>query len=128
MTPLVLALPGNDQLAQRLAEAVGSEMGVLVVRRFPDGETYLRVDSPCANRDVLLVCSLARPDDKLPALLFAAAAIRELDARRISLVAQSRRPLSGVLASGSPFPPGRSDYVPVRCRAPVTACGLGGDG
>jgi ribose-phosphate pyrophosphokinase len=74
-------------MTQRLAEAVGGEIGVLVVRRFPDGETYVRVESPCADRDVLLVCSLAQPDDKLAPLLFAAATIRELNARRIALVA-----------------------------------------
>jgi ribose-phosphate pyrophosphokinase len=104
MTALVLALPGNDQLAQRLAEAVGGEMGALAVRRFPDGETYLRVDSPCANRDVLLVSSLARPDDKLPAVLFAAAVIRELHARRINLVA----PYLAYLRQDQRFHPGEA--------------------
>jgi ribose-phosphate pyrophosphokinase len=39
MTPLVIALPGNESLAERVAAAGGFELGTLETRRFPDGET-----------------------------------------------------------------------------------------
>jgi ribose-phosphate pyrophosphokinase len=102
--PILLSLPGNERMTQQLAEAMGGEIGVLVVRRFPDGETYVRLESPCADRDVLLVCSLARPDDKLAPLLFAAATIREMNARRIGLVT----PYLAYLRQDRRFQPGEA--------------------
>jgi ribose-phosphate pyrophosphokinase len=87
MTPLLFALPGNEQMASLLAPLLRAETGKATMRRFPDGETYWRYDTPVAGRDVALLCTLDRPDDKLPALLFAAAAARDLQARRVGLIA-----------------------------------------
>ena len=86
-SPLVLALPGNDDLATRLASSLGGEAGALTVRRFPDGESYVRVTSPVAGRDVVVACTLHRPDDKVLPLLFLAATARELGAARVGLAA-----------------------------------------
>lgn len=87
MTPLVFALPGNDAAAQRIAQAAGFETGQLEVRRFPDGETYVRVLSGVENRSVILVCTLDRPDEKFLPIVFAAAAARAHGAQRVGLVA-----------------------------------------
>jgi ribose-phosphate pyrophosphokinase len=57
------------------------------VRRFPDGESYVRTEEPARGRDVALACTLDRPDDKVLALLFLAATVRELGARSVGLVA-----------------------------------------
>lgn len=62
-------------------------MGRCEVRRFPDDEHYVRIDTPLDGRDVVIVCSLDRPDDKLIPLLFMAATARDLGARRVGLVA-----------------------------------------
>lgn len=85
--PIVFALPGNEALAQRLSLARGAELGVLEHRRFPDEETYLRIKSEVADRAIILLCSLDRPDAKLLPLLFAADAVRDLGARQVGLVA-----------------------------------------
>lgn len=87
MQPLILSLPGNHALASALAAALPAELGALSLRRFPDGECYVRIDSPVKGREVLLVCTLDRPDDKLLPLVFAAATVRELAAARIGLLA-----------------------------------------
>jgi ribose-phosphate pyrophosphokinase len=87
MNPLLLPLPGNEALADTLAERAECSTGRLEVRAFPDEETYLRVDARCEARSVALVCSLDRPDRKLLPLLFAADTLRELGARRVGLVA-----------------------------------------
>jgi len=87
MTPLLVPLPGNEHLAQALAQAMDAEVGQLAIRRFPDEETYLRYDTPVAQRSVGLVCTLDRPDDKVLPLLFAAAAARDLQAARVGLIA-----------------------------------------
>ena len=84
---VIFALPGNERLANALAIHLAAEAGRLTVRRFPDGETYVRIETPVAGRDVILVCTLHRPDDKVLPLLFLAATARELSAQRVGLVA-----------------------------------------
>ncbi len=85
--PLILALPHNETLAQALAGVLGVDSAVVETRQFPDGESYVRLPVPTADCDVVLVCTLDRPDSKLLPLLFAAATARELGARRVGLVA-----------------------------------------
>ncbi len=87
MNPLIFALHGHDALAAALVRQLHGETGTLTLRRFPDGETYFRYDTPVAGRAVVLVCNLHDPDAKIPQLLFAAAAARELGAASIGLVA-----------------------------------------
>lgn len=87
MTPLLVALPGNEALAERLAAAIGGEVARTELRRFPDGESYLRYDTPPEDRAVAVLCTLDRPDDKVLSMLFACAAARELGAASVGLVA-----------------------------------------
>lgn len=87
MMPLIIALPGNESLAERVAAAGGFELGTIETRRFPDGEIYVRHRSDLSGRSVALVCTLNDPDPKLMTLLLAAASARELGARRVGLVA-----------------------------------------
>ncbi len=87
MTAVVYALPGNEPLAVCLATCPGATLGELTVRRFPDGEWYLRVDTPPQAGAVVLVCSLDQPNDKLIALYLLAKSLREMGARRVVLVA-----------------------------------------
>src|SRR5574338_414230 len=84
---IVFALPGNEALAASLASSLDSELGSVTVRHFPDGETYVRIESPVRGRDVILTCTLDRPDDKILPLLFLGATARELGAERVGLVA-----------------------------------------
>jgi ribose-phosphate pyrophosphokinase len=85
--PLVFALPGNDALAQRLTTGIKGELGATAVRRFPDGETYLRLDTVPRDRDVIIAGTLDRPDGKFLTLAFLAATARELGATSVGLVA-----------------------------------------
>ena len=104
MTLLLLSLPGNEPAARALAEQTAAEVGVLTVRHFPDGETYARLDSGVQGRDLALVCSLHRPDDKLLALAFVAETARELGARSVGLVA----PYLAYLRQDRRFQPGEA--------------------
>ncbi|ODU70396.1 MAG: phosphoribosylpyrophosphate synthetase [Novosphingobium sp. SCN 66-18] len=85
--PIVFALPGSEALLQALCTALDAEPGALEHRQFPDGETYLRIESDVADRHVVLLSSLDRPDGKLLPLLFAADTLRELGALKLGLVA-----------------------------------------
>ncbi|MEX2297561.1 MAG: ribose-phosphate pyrophosphokinase [Dongiaceae bacterium] len=107
---LILPLPGNETFARDLAEAGGWELGQIETRRFPDGETYVRILSDVAARPVDLVCTLARPDDGFLRLLFAADAARSLGASAVTLVApylaymrQDRRFLPGEAVTSRTF-------------------------
>ena len=104
MNPLVLALPGNDALGVRLAAAVSAEVGALEYRRFPDGESYVRLASNVEGRKVVLACTLNAPDDKTLALLFAARTARELGAASVGLVA----PYLGYMRQDKRFKPGEA--------------------
>jgi ribose-phosphate pyrophosphokinase len=81
------SLPGNEQLAMSLAELTSGEVGRLELRHFPDGETYVRVPDDLDGAHAFVVCSLARPDDRLVPLAFTAAAIRERGATSVELIA-----------------------------------------
>lgn len=108
--PMFLPLPGNGKFAVGLAGLLGGEVGRIETRRFPDGETYLRLLSEVAGRDIVLVCTLDRPDTKLVSLLIAADAARELGAFSVGLVApylaymrQDRRFQNGEAISSRSF-------------------------
>lgn len=85
--PLVFALPGNDAFAADLATALEGALGSAEVRRFPDGETYVRLETDVRDREVVLVCTLHEPDEKVVPLVMLAEAARDLGARRVGLVA-----------------------------------------
>lgn len=74
-------------IADNLITELGAETGHLDYRHFPDGESYLRVESSVNGRDCLLVCSLHDPNPKFLPLVYTAEVLRELGARRVLLVA-----------------------------------------
>jgi ribose-phosphate pyrophosphokinase len=84
---LVLALPGVGRLARQTAKAASWRFARIATRRFPDGETFLRVPTGVEGADCALFCSLARPDSRFLALAFAARELRERGAGSLTLVA-----------------------------------------
>ncbi|MDF2439012.1 MAG: ribose-phosphate pyrophosphokinae [Bacteroidota bacterium] len=86
MKPIVLSLPGNELLAQKIIVAIQADKAEYELRSFPDGETYLRVLSDVAERDIILVCTLYQPDSKLLPLLFLCRLLKDLKVKSICLV------------------------------------------
>ena len=87
MQRLTLALPGNEDFARRLAQTYGGDVGRIETRRFPDGESYVRLHGEPTGQIVDLICTLTHPDPQFLLLVFAADAARELGAREVNLVA-----------------------------------------
>lgn len=85
--PLLIAMPGNEQLAGAISAGLGGQLGQIEVRRFPDEETYLRFEDSPERRKLIVVCTLDRPDTKILPLLFTAATARELGAEEVGLIA-----------------------------------------
>jgi ribose-phosphate pyrophosphokinase len=102
MMPVLFSLPGNETAGERLARAIGCEVGQIESRRFPDGESYIRLLSAVEGRDVILVCTLNNPNDKLMQLYLAANIARELGARSVGLIA----PYLAYMRQDSRFKPG----------------------
>ncbi len=87
MKPIVFALPGNEVLAKSIAKTIQADIGELVIRQFPDGETYVRVLSDVKDRKTIMVCTLAHPDEKLLPLYFLSKTLKSLGANCTCLVA-----------------------------------------
>ena len=83
----VIAVAGSEAHATVIAEKLGLPVLVPEVRRFPDGELYVRVDADLAGQDVILVGTLTQPADKFLLVAFLAATARDLGARSVGLVA-----------------------------------------
>lgn len=83
----LIALPGDEALAESLAGGLDAEIAALEYRRFPDGESYVRIRDSLLDTSAVLVARLDRPDPKIPALLFAADLARDLGAPAVGLVA-----------------------------------------
>jgi ribose-phosphate pyrophosphokinase len=104
MTPLILALPGGERLAGRLARQLRGALGTLAIDRFPDGEIRVRICGVAAGRTVILVGSLDRPDHKILPLIFAAGTAREMGATCVGLVT----PYLAYLRQDAAFRPGEA--------------------
>lgn len=87
MTAIVLALPENDRLANRIGALLDLDVSDVVVHRFPDGEARVRVNRSVAGKAVVLTATLDRSDHKILPLLFTAASARDLGASSVGLVA-----------------------------------------
>src|SRR5690242_4111212 len=80
-------MTGNEQLAWELVSLTSGEYGEIELLQFPDGESYVRVLSDVKDKDVFLVCTLAKPDSKFLQLVFTAATVRSFGAASVKLVA-----------------------------------------
>lgn len=87
MTALLLPAPGAQDLARALAAHLQASVGGVEARRFPDGESYLRLLDDPSGRDVIVVAALRDPDPQALGLWYLAQTARELGARRVGLVA-----------------------------------------
>ena len=115
MTMTLLPFPTNEGIAIGLRDALGRTAnapatGRFTLRRFPDGESYIRIETNLQGHDVAIVCTLDRPDEKLLPLLFLAATARDMGAKSVGLVApylaymrQDRRFIDGEGVTSSYF-------------------------
>jgi ribose-phosphate pyrophosphokinase len=102
--PILLALPESEWITARIADSTHAEIGAVTFHTFPDGESYVRVDSNVASRDVVIVASMHDPDAKLLSVLFLADALRDLGASSVGLVA----PYLAYMRQDSRFRPGEA--------------------
>ena len=87
MKAIIFTLPGNEILGEQLITGLCAEKGNYTLHRFPDGESYVRVESSVEDKDALVICTLHEPDDKLLQLFFLCKLLKELNTKHIILVA-----------------------------------------
>jgi ribose-phosphate pyrophosphokinase len=86
VNPLVFAFPADRKFGAAIAALVGGENGQIALHTFPDGEVLVRLDTPCAGREVMFVCGGHDPNTLALPLYFAATTARDLGAVRVGLV------------------------------------------
>jgi ribose-phosphate pyrophosphokinase len=52
---LIFAFPGYEAIATRIRHQLNLKMGQVVVRHFPDGESFVRLDTEVKGKKVVLV-------------------------------------------------------------------------
>lgn len=83
----LFTMPGHEALGTSLERQAGLLRGEFTLRRFPDGETYIRVLSDVQGADIAVLCQLYRPDRHVLPLLLLVETLRDLGARRVGLIA-----------------------------------------
>lgn len=60
---IIFSFPGNKRFAHDLANYLHIEEGKLIIKRFPDGESYVRINSAVKGKVVILFCPLNNPNN-----------------------------------------------------------------
>ena len=108
----IFSLSSNRPLAEKIAEAVGLELGKISISRFSDGEVKVNVEESIRGAHVYIVQSTCDPvNDNLMELLIMIDALRRASAKTINVVmpyygyarqerkAQSREPITAKLVA-----------------------------
>lgn len=82
---IIIGGSASASLADRVAKELGTEPGRLEIRKFPDGEKYVRVLSEVNGQDVAVIQSLYRnPNEYLFELMLLTDTLRDLGARSVT--------------------------------------------
>ncbi|HEY4398997.1 MAG TPA: ribose-phosphate diphosphokinase [Lactobacillaceae bacterium] len=108
----VFSLSANEPLAQKVAAAMGEELGELSVKRFSDGEVQISIEDSVRGANVFVIQSTSAPvNDNLMELLIMVDALRRASAHEINVVlpyygyarqdrkARSREPITAKLVA-----------------------------
>ncbi|MGV3740588.1 MAG: ribose-phosphate diphosphokinase [Gammaproteobacteria bacterium] len=115
---IIFSFPKNKVFARLLANKLPIEEGKLIIKRFPDGESYVRIQSVVTNKIVIIFCTLNNPNKMILPLMFTAQTLKELGAKKIILISpylaymrQDKRFKSGEAISSHLFAKFISNWV-----------------
>jgi ribose-phosphate pyrophosphokinase len=83
---LLLAGTANRPLAEEMASHLGQPLCALTIRRFADGEIFIKIDENVRGRDVFIIQPTNPPAENLMELLLLIDAARRASAARITAV------------------------------------------
>jgi ribose-phosphate pyrophosphokinase len=83
---LLLSGTSHPQLAEEVAEKLGTPLGDATVKRFADGEIFVRINQNARGRDVFIIQPTPPPADNLMELLLLIDAAKRASAHRVAVV------------------------------------------
>src|SRR5690348_683380 len=83
---LLMSGSANRPLAEEIAQQLDSELCRVTLRRFADGEIFVKIDENVRGRDVYIIQSTNPPAENLLELLLLMDAARRASAARITAV------------------------------------------
>lgn len=83
---MLLSGTANRPLAGEIAETIGVELGDVTIRRFADGEIFVRINENVRGRDVFVVQPTCAPADTIMELLLLIDAAKRASAARVTTV------------------------------------------
>ncbi|HEX6589261.1 MAG TPA: ribose-phosphate pyrophosphokinase [Longimicrobiales bacterium] len=83
---LLLSGTAHPQLAEEVAEKLGTPLGDATVKRFADGEIFVRINQNARGRDVYIIQPTPPPADNLMELLLLIDAAKRASADRVAVV------------------------------------------
>jgi len=83
---MIFAGTSNLPMAEKIAESIGTELGSLELKRFSDGEIWVKYGENIRGREVFLIQSTNPPAENLIELLIMIDAARRASAKRITAV------------------------------------------
>ena len=83
---MMLAGSANGRLAEEIAGTLGMPLGQTTIRRFADGEIFVRIDENVRGRDTFIIQPTPAPADSVMELLLLLDAARRASAARITAV------------------------------------------
>jgi ribose-phosphate pyrophosphokinase len=83
---LLLAGTANQPLAQEIADQLGQPLADLTVRRFADGEIFVRINQNARGRDVFIIQPTPPPAETIMELLLLIDAAKRASAARVTVI------------------------------------------
>ena len=115
---LVVFSLNSDSLTFSLCKKLNGELGLYNEREFPDGESYLCINSDVKGFDCVVVADLSHPNGKFLPLIFLLDTLKELGASSVGLVApylsymrQDRRFIDGEAITSKLFAKSLSHHI-----------------
>lgn len=102
MQPILFSLCSPTSLITTLFKQTDCEEGVILLRAFPDEETYVKIDTDIKDRTVIFLATLDNPNEKSLPLFFAAETAKALGAAQVGLIA----PYLSYMRQDTQFHPG----------------------
>jgi ribose-phosphate pyrophosphokinase len=84
---IILPGPASRDLANRLASELNAKLTPVFFKKFPDGESYVRIDGDIRGEDVAVVQTTSPPqDERMMQLLLTTSAAKDNGAKKITAV------------------------------------------
>ena len=83
---IIIGCSNSKDLAKRISSGLDWEYSSLNVKRFPDGELYVKFDVNLKNKNVVLVQTLHPPNEALLELILASHTAKDLGCKKLTLV------------------------------------------